>query len=136
MKYLFDCFSGVKYDHWQYENEYRILTNSNSRRYGLMNHDHYLPFMRVSGIIVGERCKITENFHDLCLRHKIDLYEARCFEKEYKIDLVEILKYGEHLKSVCECDCMNKIISKEQESRGSDELIQFLREYKNYILEN
>lgn len=38
---------------WNYENEYRLITNANSKKCGLMPLKSYCPFLRIRGIIMG-----------------------------------------------------------------------------------
>lgn len=53
-KYLIKNSIGVKYYQWEYEKEYRLISNGNSKNCGLMPLKGYCNFLRVTGIIMGK----------------------------------------------------------------------------------
>lgn len=53
IKYIIQNTIGVKFEKWKYEEEYRLIVNTNSILAGLMDLRRY-PFLKVTGIIMGE----------------------------------------------------------------------------------
>jgi hypothetical protein len=45
---------GVKFKQWEYENEYRLISNTYSKKSGLMHLKGY-PFLKITEIIMGEK---------------------------------------------------------------------------------
>ncbi|MBX3708209.1 MAG: DUF2971 domain-containing protein [Gammaproteobacteria bacterium] len=86
IKYLVANSVGVKYHQWGYENEYRLVANTNSKDGGLLNLS-LIPFIKVTGIIMGSQLTDDERtiFHSLCKENKVPLYQARCSEVDYEI---------------------------------------------------
>lgn len=50
---------GVKYKDWQYEDEYRLVVNTNSKKSGYLDISQLLlsdqPFLKMTGIILGQK---------------------------------------------------------------------------------
>lgn len=95
IKYLIKHTVGVKYRKWQYEDEYRLIANINSKDSGFLNLS-LLPFLKVFGIIMGSKL-IDEDkniFKKLCEKNHSRLYQAKCSDKEYKIEIELIQDYS------------------------------------------
>ena len=111
MKYMSNNSFGVKFKQWAYENEYRLLVNSNSKDLGLWNSP---SFIKIKGIIMGCNIgksldkdavdfihnyelsgfnfknsvvdeKVKEFIANLANQHGMKIYLAECSSDEYKI---------------------------------------------------
>jgi hypothetical protein len=95
VEYLITHTVGVKYKQWEYEDEYRLVANINSKESGLLELS-FMPFLRVMGVIMG--CQLTDEekaiFHEKCNENKSRLYQVRCSETEYKIEVDLIQDYS------------------------------------------
>lgn len=67
------------------------IDHSNSKASYLNNH---MPFIRVSGIIMGMNLKPKNVFIELCKKHKMDLFESFTSNHMYKIESRKILNHG------------------------------------------
>ncbi len=94
-EYIFNNCLGVKLKKWKYENEYRLVANvssepnENGQESHLMNLPNYAPFLKVTGVIMGANLnqELKGIFHTLCKKHEINLFQAECSDKEYKINI-------------------------------------------------
>lgn len=113
-KYIVQNSIGVKFEQWDYENEYRLIANTNSGASSLMDLRGY-PFLKVTGIIMGEEIgknldqdisnflkstilngqNISEDnmsevlknhIHQQAKAHKIEVFIAKNSTNSYKID--------------------------------------------------
>lgn len=95
IEYFITHAVGVKYKQWEYEDEYRLVANINSRESGLLELS-YMPFLRVAGVVMG--CQLTKDeraiFDKKCRENKSRLYQAKCSDAEYKIDVDLIQDYS------------------------------------------
>lgn len=116
-KYLSQNSFGVKFREWGYENEYRLVVNSESTKCGLMDLTAY-PFIRITGIIMGYKIgqnlskdaldfitdyelsgkelkgnciddKVKEYVAQLAKRHDVKIYLAECSSEKYEITYKE-----------------------------------------------
>lgn len=88
-EYIVNHSVGVKYFQWEYEQEYRLITNTNSTNGGLVYLPYYAPFLKVTGIIIGSEMqeknkKLIQNF---CINKNIELFNAVLSREEYKIKI-------------------------------------------------
>lgn len=94
-QYLVHNGIGVKYQQWEYENEYRLIVNTNSIDDDLLDLN-LIPFLRVTGIIMGSQ--ITEHeksiFHTLCEQYNSPLHQAKCSDTDYKIVIDLVNQYS------------------------------------------
>ena len=65
-KYIIQNSVGVKFKQWEYENEYRLISNACGERFGLMHLKGY-PFLKIAGIIMGE--KIGTNLDESAINY-------------------------------------------------------------------
>lgn len=115
IKYIIKNSVSVKFLQWNYENEYRLIVNTNSIASGLLDLRGY-PFLKVTGVILGENLgknldkdavdfirglefngkifktteqhqKVKEFIAELCQQHGIDTYQAFPSKKSYKIEI-------------------------------------------------
>jgi hypothetical protein len=95
IEYLTKHTVGVKYKKWEYENEYRLVANINSKESGLLELS-FLPFLKVKGVIMGYQLTNDEKaiFHKKCHENKNCLYQASCSKTEYKIEINLIRNYS------------------------------------------
>lgn len=93
MKFWFKKIFGIKYKQWSHENEYRLISNTNSKDSDNVSLDlrHYAPFLKVNDIIMGKYLpiKYKEKIKGLCLKYKINLYQADTSEHEYSMHIVK-----------------------------------------------
>lgn len=111
--------AGLKFKQWEYEQEYRLLVNANSKVCGLMDLRGY-PFIKITGVILGEKfCtnpskdlidfihnyqlqghhfssqtvegKIKEYITCLSREHNIQLYMAKCSESKYETEITKLM---------------------------------------------
>lgn len=105
LEYNINHSCGVKYNLWQYEKEYRIITEQN----GLVDFNKF-PLIKINSIILGEKflknldeeareClykdPIFENgdqcqFKKFLEKQNIKLLQASCSRKKYKVEIAEI----------------------------------------------
>ena len=87
-EYLLINFLAVKYYQWKYEEEYRLVVNINSKENGLLNLQSLMPFLRVTGIIMG--CKLDDNEKQFILNqsqiNNISVYQAECSKEAYAVN--------------------------------------------------
>lgn len=104
-KYKINNSIGVKYIQWEYENEYRLISNTNSHDAGLLNLNTMLisnkpkPFINIVGIIFG--CNFDKNIEErklkidkreiekYCEKQNITFYKSEPLERSYKIKVSE-----------------------------------------------
>lgn len=110
IKYAMQNSIYLKYKQWEYENEFRLVSNQNSKNSDtLMSLQYYSEFIKMKGIIVGKDLSIKNVFVDLCKRTEIDLYQANCSGEDYDMFFEKILDHGHEigkLRSICECQCV------------------------------
>lgn len=90
-KYLIKNSAGFKFDHWLHEQEYRLIANANSEKSGLLNLQGYVPFLKVTGIIMG--CKILSSHREEIINrfgNDCTLYDAKQSKTDYRIYLESI----------------------------------------------
>lgn len=90
IKYIVQNSIGVKFEQWSYEQEYRLIVNTNGKKSGLMP-SAYIPFLKVTGIIMGEKIdsKNSKKIIKLGQQHNIKIYVAHRSNTAYKIDINE-----------------------------------------------
>ncbi|MFW2569678.1 hypothetical protein [Legionella sp. 29fVS95] len=102
MLFMFKYSFGVKYEEWQHESEYRIIVNANSIDHvgKAISVEKYVPFIKVSGLIMGEKFENKNLMLELCKKHELDLYQATLSDMEYKIIRKQILASGKEISAV------------------------------------
>jgi Protein of unknown function (DUF2971) len=120
---------GVKFEQWNYEEEYRLVVNANSEGcdHSLMDLNGY-PFIRISGIILGQKfarncnqninefishlqlqgykfeCyklsdRVKEFVINMALDQQLDIYLAECSLNEYRITIKPYEDSKTHMKT-------------------------------------
>ena len=84
MRFMFKYAFGVKYEQWQHESEYRIIVNANSLDHAgkAIPVENHVPFIKVSGFIMGEKFEDKNLMLELCKKHELDLYQATLSDME------------------------------------------------------
>lgn len=91
-RYVIKNTIGVKYKQWEYENEYRLISNLTSEKGNLYDMQGYMPFLKVTGVIMGYKLSDTEKdiIKYLATKHDVELYQASCSKTEYKIEITKV----------------------------------------------
>ncbi|MBY0544332.1 MAG: DUF2971 domain-containing protein [Gammaproteobacteria bacterium] len=89
IKYTIMNSLGVKYNQWDYEDEYRIILNFNSLDIGKKNIvlSSVMPFMKISGLIIGYNVedKRRGDIIKMCSKKSIVTYNTEISQKNYEI---------------------------------------------------
>ncbi len=92
-KYSAQKSFGVKCRQWEYEEEYRLIVNQNSKDGGLIYLPTYADFLKVTGIIVGEKLNDTPTFKSietLSKKYSVNLYQTVCSKEKYEINRLQL----------------------------------------------
>lgn len=104
VKYIVKNSIGVKFKQWWYEEEYRLILNLNSKIGGYMSLPHHAPFLKVTGIILGDKMEPTHKkyIQDLweVSGKTIELFQAKCSDEEYKITHEPYLPILREIKNI------------------------------------
>jgi len=78
VKYFVRNSIGVKSTSWEHEDEFRLIVNANSEESGLLPLQGFAPFLKVTGIIIGNQMEGNKRkrVHDLCQNNNIRSYSA------------------------------------------------------------
>jgi hypothetical protein len=74
-KYFAQHSFGVKYGMWSYEQEYRLVVNTNSAKAGLLDL-RWLPFLKITGVIMGKNIgkNLSKDAKDFILNQQLSGY--------------------------------------------------------------
>ncbi|PJD93347.1 MAG: hypothetical protein CK424_02895 [Legionella sp.] len=81
------CVAGTKFKDWAHEDEFRVTTNINSKQSGLISLATYIPFLKFSGIITGNKIS-TQNeilVSELFEKHRFNYYQTNLSIDKYEI---------------------------------------------------
>lgn len=59
-KHIIKNTVAVKFKQWKYENEFRLISNQNSKDGGLLDLRGYAPFLKITGVIMGHKLNDNE----------------------------------------------------------------------------
>lgn len=87
LKYFIKNSVGVKFIEWRHEDEFRLIVNSNSRESGILPLEGFAPFLKVTGVILGDRMEKEkqQRVGELCQNKKMKLYTASSSYSAYEI---------------------------------------------------
>ena len=91
LQYIIRKTVGVKFIQWAHEDEIRLIVNANSRECGLLPLSRFVPFLKVTGIIIGSA--MTEEDKQavkvLSKKYGARLMTSFCSRSDYQIDIKE-----------------------------------------------
>ena len=63
---------------WEHEDEFRLIVNGNSAESGLLPLEIFAPFLKVTGIIIGEQMDVDKRnrVYNLCFDKDMRIYNA------------------------------------------------------------
>lgn len=77
-RYITHNSVGVKFKDWAHEDEFRLISAADSKKYGALDIENNYGFLKITGIIMGSKIeKPKENLiRELALTRGLDLYKA------------------------------------------------------------
>ncbi|MEO8400745.1 MAG: DUF2971 domain-containing protein [Gammaproteobacteria bacterium] len=109
LEYFVKNSVGVKSIEWEHEDEFRLIVNGNSEENGLLPLEIFAPFLKVTGVIIGNQMDgdKRKRVHGLCSDKKIRLYSAACSDSFYEI-IIEAIS-SSYLDCLFNQSCKNSV---------------------------